>query len=63
MHAGDVRIYYETWVRDLGARAYDRCYAPAGVLRQLHAISRWSPDPEALWDEFATLSMRTAARA
>jgi pimeloyl-ACP methyl ester carboxylesterase len=104
--------YDEEWVRELGSRAYDRCYAPEGVLRQLCAITRWAPTPEALgsldmpssiihgradgrireeaaldigrvlknselhiypglgheipqplWDEFATIIMRTAARA
>jgi pimeloyl-ACP methyl ester carboxylesterase len=104
--------YDEEWVRELGTRAYDRCYAPDGVLRQLCAITRWAQTPEALgnldmpssiihgradgriraeaaldigrvlknselhiypglgheipqplWDEFATIIMRTAARA
>lgn len=104
--------YDEEWVRELGTRGYDRCYAPDGILRQLCAITRWAPIPEALgsldmpsaiihgradgrisaeaaldigrvlknselhiypglgheipqplWDEFATIIMRTAARA
>ena len=104
--------YDEEWVRELGTRAYDRCYAPEGILRQLCAMLRWAPTPEALggldmpssiihgradgrikveaaldigrvlknselhiypglgheipaplWDEFATMIMRTAARA
>jgi pimeloyl-ACP methyl ester carboxylesterase len=104
--------YDEAWVRELGARMYDRGYAPEGILRQLGAITRWAPTPEALgslempssiihgradnrirveasldlgrllknselhiypglgheipaplWDEFATIIMRTAARA
>ncbi len=104
--------YDEEWVRELGERMYDRCYAPDGILRQLSAILRWTPTPEALgslempssiihgradgrikaeasldigrvlknselhiypglgheipqplWDEFATIIMRTAARA
>jgi pimeloyl-ACP methyl ester carboxylesterase len=104
--------YDEAWVRELGARGYDRCYAPDGILRQLCALLRWAPTPEALgsldlpssiihgradgrirseaaldigrllknselhiypglgheipeplWNEFATIIMRTAARA
>ena len=104
--------YDEEWVRELGSRMYDRCYAPDGILRQLCAMIRWAPTPEALgslempasiihgradgrikpeasldigrglknselhiypglgheipqplWDEFATIIMRTAARA
>jgi pimeloyl-ACP methyl ester carboxylesterase len=104
--------YDEEWVRELGSRMYDRCYAPDGILRQLSAILRWAPTAEALgsldmpssiihgradgrisevasldigrvlknselhiypglgheipqllWDEFATIIMRTAARA
>ncbi|HUA36064.1 MAG TPA: alpha/beta hydrolase [Candidatus Binataceae bacterium] len=104
--------YDEDWVRELGTRGYDRCYAPEGVLRQLAAMIRWKSTPEALgglempssiihgradgrikveaaldlgrllktselhifpglgheipeplWDEFATIIMRTAARA
>jgi pimeloyl-ACP methyl ester carboxylesterase len=104
--------YDEAWVRELGTRAYDRCYAPDGILRQLCAMIRWAPTlealgslempssiihgradgriraeaaldiggflknselhiypglgheiPEPLWDEFATIIMRTAARA
>ncbi len=104
--------YDEEWVRELGSRMYDRCYAPDGILRQLAAMIRWAPTPEALgslempssiihgradgriraeaaldiarilknsevhiypglgheipqplWDEFATIIMRTAARA
>lgn len=103
--------YDEAWVRELGARMYDRGYAPAGLLRQAHAITRWAARPEAmrglgipssiihgradarivveaafelerilpapelhlypglgheipaaLWDEFAAIVMRTAAR-
>ena len=98
-------------MRELGSRMYDRCYAPDGILRQLAAMIRWAPTPEALgsldaflhnpweggrsypgeaaldiarilknsevhiypglgheipqplWDEFATIIMRTAARA
>lgn len=104
--------YDEQWIRELGTRGYDRCYAPDGNLRQLSAMIRWAPKPEALgsldmpssiihgradgriraeaaldiarvlknsevhiypglgheipeplWQEFATLIMRTAARA
>ena len=104
--------YDEQWVRELGSRMYDRCYAPDGILRQLCAMLRWAPTPDALgglgmpssiihgradgriraeaaldigcvlknselhiypglgheipaplWDEFATIIMRTAARA
>jgi pimeloyl-ACP methyl ester carboxylesterase len=104
--------YDEEWVRELGSRMYDRCYAPDGLLRQLSAMLRWRPTLEALgsldmpssiihgradgriraeaaldigrvlknselhiypglgheiaaslWDEFATIIMRTAARA
>ena len=104
--------YDEEWIRELGSRGYDRCYAPDGILRQLSAMLRWAPIPEALgsldmpssiihgradgrireeaaldigrvlknselhiypglgheipqalWDEFATIIMRTAARA
>jgi pimeloyl-ACP methyl ester carboxylesterase len=104
--------YDEQWVRELGSRMYDRCYAPDGILRQLAAMIRWKSTPEALgslempssiihgradgriraeaaldiarvlknselhiypglgheipqplWDEFATIIMRTAARA
>lgn len=104
--------YDEEWVRELGARKYDRCYAPEGQLRQLFAMSRWAGDPaalaglnmpasiihgradarikieaalelsrllknsevhiypglgheipEALWDDLASLIMKTAARA
>ena len=104
--------YDEEWIRELGSRMYQRCYAPDGNLRQLSAMIRWRPTPEALgnlempssiihgradgrirpeaaldigrvlktsemhiypglgheipeplWDEFATLIMRTAARA
>ena len=104
--------YDEEWVRELGTRGYDRCYAPDGIMRQLCAMIRWAPTPEALgslempasiihgradgrikpeasldigrvlknselhiypglgheipqplWDEFATIIMRTAARA
>jgi pimeloyl-ACP methyl ester carboxylesterase len=104
--------YDEQWVRELGTRGYDRCYAPDGILRQLSAMIRWAPTPAALgslempssiihgradgrikaeaaldigrvlknselhifpglgheipqplWDEFATIIMRTAARA
>jgi pimeloyl-ACP methyl ester carboxylesterase len=104
--------YDEQWVRELGARMHDRCYAPEGFLRQMHAMIRWAATPEALadlampssiihgradnririeaalelgrilgnsefhlypglgheipeplWDEFATIIMRTAARA
>ena len=40
--------YDEEWVRELGSRAYERCYAPDGVLRQLCAISRRAQAPEAL---------------
>jgi pimeloyl-ACP methyl ester carboxylesterase len=40
--------YDEEWVRELGSRMYDRGYAPAGVIRQIAGISRWSPAPEAL---------------
>ena len=103
--------YDEEWVRELGSRMYDRCYAPDGLLRQLAAMLRWAATPEALgsldmpssiihgradgrirpeaaldiaralknsevhiypglgheipralWDEFATIIMRTAAR-
>jgi pimeloyl-ACP methyl ester carboxylesterase len=110
--ASTAYLYDETWVRELGALAYDRCYAPEGFLRQLNAMIRWAPHPEALsdlempssiihgradgrikveaaldlgrflktsemhiypglgheipeplWDEFATLVMKTAARA
>ncbi len=104
--------YDEEWIRELGSRMYQRCYAPDGNLRQLSAMIRWRPTPQALgslempssiihgradgrirpeaaldigrvlktsemhiypglgheipeplWDEFATLIMRTAARA
>jgi pimeloyl-ACP methyl ester carboxylesterase len=104
--------YDEEWIRELGSRGYDRCYAPDGILRQLCALLRWAPTAEALgslgmpssiihgradgrireeasldigrvlknselhiypglgheipqplWDEFATIIMRTAARA
>jgi pimeloyl-ACP methyl ester carboxylesterase len=104
--------YDEAWVRELGSRMYDRCYAPDGILRQLCAMLRWAPTPEVLgsldmpssiihgradgrireeasldigrvlknselhiypglgheipqplWNEFATIIMRTAARA
>jgi pimeloyl-ACP methyl ester carboxylesterase len=104
--------YDEEWMRELGTRGYDRCYAPDGILRQLSAMIRWAPTPEALsrlempssiihgradgriraeaaleigrvlkdselhiypglgheipqplWDDFATIIMRTAARA
>jgi len=104
--------YDEEWIRELGSRMYDRCYAPDGILRQLSAMLRWTQKPEALgclempasiihgradgriridaaldigrilknselhiypglgheipaplWDEFATIIMRTAARA
>src|SRR5271170_7298852 len=40
--------YDVEWVRELGARAYDRCYAPEGVARQLAAMLRWVATPEAL---------------
>lgn len=40
--------YDEDWVRDLGVRGYERCYAPDGVLRQMAAILSWKPEPEAL---------------
>jgi pimeloyl-ACP methyl ester carboxylesterase len=104
--------YDEQWVRELGSRMYERCYAPDGILRQLCAMLRWAPIPDALgsldmpssiihgradgriraeaaldigrvlknsemhiypglgheipaplWNEFATIIMRTAARA
>jgi pimeloyl-ACP methyl ester carboxylesterase len=104
--------YDEEWVRELGSCMYDRCYSPDGILRQLSAMLKWRPTPEALstldmpssiihgradgrirpeasldigrvlknselhiypglgheipeplWDEFATIIMRTAARA
>ncbi len=42
--------YDEQWVRDLGSRMYDRCYAPEGFLRQAIAMSRWAATPEALVD-------------
>jgi pimeloyl-ACP methyl ester carboxylesterase len=40
--------YDEDWVRELGVRGYERCYAPDGVLRQLAAIVSWASTPEAL---------------
>ena len=40
--------YDEEWVRELGTRGYDRCYAPDGIMRQLCAMIRWAPTPEAL---------------
>jgi pimeloyl-ACP methyl ester carboxylesterase len=40
--------YDEEWVRELGSRMYDRCYAPDGLLRQLSAMLRWRPTLEAL---------------
>jgi len=40
--------YDEQWVRELGAIMYDRCYAPEGLIRQAYAITRWTPQPEAL---------------
>ena len=42
--------YDEDWVRELGVRTYDRCYAPEGVVRQLAAMIGWRPTPEALGD-------------
>jgi pimeloyl-ACP methyl ester carboxylesterase len=42
--------YDEPWVRELGSLMHDRCYAPEGNLRQLYAISRWVPEPDALSD-------------
>jgi len=112
LSASTAYAYDEEWVRELGTRAHDRCYAPDGILRQLCAITRWAPKLEALgslamptsiihgradgriraeasldigrvlknsevhiypglgheiprplWDEFATIIMRTAARA
>ena len=104
--------YDEEWIRELGSRGYQRCYAPDGILRQLSAMLRWAPTlealgsldmpssiihgradgrikpeaaldigrvlktselhiypglgheiPQPLWEEFATIIMRTAARA
>ena len=46
--------YDEDWIRELGSRKYDRCYAPDGWMRQLMAIVdklERSPKsyPPALW--------------
>jgi pimeloyl-ACP methyl ester carboxylesterase len=49
--------YDEEWVRELGVRGYDRCYAPAGLLRQLYAMIRWGPTLEALGDLSAPSSI------
>lgn len=38
------------WVREHGARAFDRCYAPEGIVRQMMAVTRWGADPAALSD-------------
>lgn len=40
--------YDEEWIRELGGRMYDRCYAPDGILRQLNAMLRWRQSPDAL---------------
>jgi pimeloyl-ACP methyl ester carboxylesterase len=48
--ASTAYFYDEQWVRELGSRMYDRCYAPEGLLRQAHAILRWAPTPAALGD-------------
>ena len=110
--ASTVYPYDPKWVRELGARFYDRCYAPEGNMRQLMGMIRWAATPgaltglempssiihgradgrikiqaalelgrllktsemriypglgheipEPLWDDFAALIMRTAARA
>lgn len=110
--ASNAYPYDTDWVRELGTRFYDRCYAPEGHLRQLMGMTRWNAAPEALaglgmpssiihgradgrikieaalelgrllktsemhiypglgheipeplWDDFAALIMRTAARA
>lgn len=42
--------YDTAWVRELGGLMYDRCYAPAGLVRQGYAMTRWAATPEALGD-------------
>lgn len=42
--------YDEQWVRDLASRAFDRCYAPEGNVRQAVAMSRWVATPQKLKD-------------
>ncbi len=32
--------FNKAWIRELGAIAYDRCYAPEGIVRQWHAMLR-----------------------
>lgn len=48
--ASTAYTYDEPWVRDLGTRMFDRCYAPEAYLRQLNAMIRWAATPEALAD-------------
>jgi pimeloyl-ACP methyl ester carboxylesterase len=48
--------FNETWIRELGALAYDRCYAPDGGSRQWRAMMRWSGD----FADHARMSMPVA---